>query len=286
MENFVGTKKADDDDLSGSDDDSVDGETEVPYEDEDCFEEPDDEYSRQPSNSKVGMQLVGLWARRSVAMRHKISIAAWMLSPVPEICAHVKQHLKADDKAIVSALVVKLFMPRGLTEQEQMNWKQPQLNVFWSEYEEFDTRTGVVFGEASGHIWSSSDITNNRSHFWHKKYTYVETKLLGRVACRVCSKICGIGSAERSWGAVKFLKQGQRSHLSAEAAAMQATVFGAASARQAEIEQAFKPGKDIVVWEDADLDSLGLTRYGLDKQNIQSAVPASQQRVYNCWTEP
>jgi len=82
-----------------------------------------------------------------------------------------------------------------------------------------------------------------------------------------------------------MLKDGQRSHLSAEAATMQATVYGAASARRATIERTFQPGKDIVVWEDADLDSLGLTRYGHDKETLQSAVPAQQQRCYNCWTE-
>ncbi len=32
--------------------------------------------------------------------------------------------------------------------------------------------------------------------------------------CRVTFKLCGIGAAERSWGGVKQIKTGKRSHLS------------------------------------------------------------------------
>ena len=42
------------------------------------------------------------------------------------------------------------------------------------------------------------------------------TKLLGFVACRVTSKILGIGSAERSWGDVKTIKSGNISALGSE----------------------------------------------------------------------
>jgi hypothetical protein len=36
---------------------------------------------------------------------------------------------------------------------------------------------------------------------------------LGAFACIVCSKLLGIGSAERSWGGVKHLKTNKRSHI-------------------------------------------------------------------------
>ena len=41
------------------------------------------------------------------------------------------------------------------------------------------------------------------------KYSIPYTTVLGYVACRVTSKLCGIGPAERSWGAVKQIKTGQ-----------------------------------------------------------------------------
>jgi hypothetical protein len=82
---------------------------------------------------------------------------------------------------------------------------------------------------------------------------------------------------------VKNLKDGQRSHLLADKVAMQATVFGAASAERVKLEQRFKAKEEIVIWEDADLDKLGLNRYGIDVAVLTaSTVPI---RKYNCWTE-
>jgi hypothetical protein len=63
------------------------------------------------------------------------------------------------------------------------------------------------------------------------------TSIFGQFACRVCSKIKGIGSAERSWGDVKHLKTNQRSHLSSRATKMQATIFGASCVQLARLKQ-------------------------------------------------
>ena len=57
----------------------------------------------------------------------------------------------------------------------------------------------------------NEDITDGNSHLWHQKYSLPSTKVLDFVACRVTSKILGIGSAERSWGDVKTIKSGKRS---------------------------------------------------------------------------
>ena len=40
--------------------------------------------------------------------------------------------------------------------------------------------------------------------------------MLGFVGCRVTSKLCGIGPAERSWGGVTNIKTGKRSHMCGE----------------------------------------------------------------------
>ena len=46
-----------------------------------------------------------------------------------------------------------------------------------------------------------------------------------------------MGSAERNWGDVKYLKSEKRSHLSAEAVEKQATIFGASCMMDADIER-------------------------------------------------
>ena len=80
------------------------------------------------------------------------------------------------------------------------------------------------------------------------------------VACRVvCSKILGIGSAERSWGDVKHNKSGKRSHLSGDRVKKQATIFGKSCielARYNRMEQL----KDVTttplkIWTDEDFQS-------------------------------
>ena len=42
---------------------------------------------------------------------------------------------------------------------------------------------------------------------WYQKYSLPSTKFLGVVACRVTSKIPGVGSVDRSWGDVKKYSQ-------------------------------------------------------------------------------
>ena len=78
--------------------------------------------------------------------------------------------------------------------------------------------------ENRDYIWNAADIREGNSHMWHKKHSLRYTKILGRLACRVTSKILGIGAAERSWGDVKHLKTNKRSHLSSSRVKKQATL--------------------------------------------------------------
>jgi hypothetical protein len=73
------------------------------------------------------------------------------------------------------------------------------INRFWQEFEEFQTKTGP-YANRECIFRSHIDLSNGNLHFWHKKETLRLTTIFGRFACRVCSKILGIGSAERSWG--------------------------------------------------------------------------------------
>ena len=45
------------------------------------------------------------------------------------------------------------------------------------------------------------------------------------MACRVTSKLCGIGPAERSWGGVKQVKDSKRSYLSGESTEKRSILF-------------------------------------------------------------
>jgi hypothetical protein len=98
------------------------------------------------------------------------------------------------------------------------------INTFWEEFDYFHSKTGPY--ENREYIWVSGDIQSGASHIWHSKNSLRYTKVLGKLACRACSKILGIGSAERAWGDVKHLKTNKRSHISGDRVKKQATIYG------------------------------------------------------------
>ena len=74
-----------------------------------------------------------------------------------------------------------------------------------------------------------------RSHKWHYKYSKPYTVVLGFVACRVCSKVLGIGMAERAWGSLKIIKDGRRSHMNGTSTEMRSIVYTSARLEQQQI---------------------------------------------------
>ena len=60
------------------------------------------------------------------------------------------------------------------------------------------------------------DIRDGNSHLWHQKYSLPCTNVPGFVACRVISKVLGIGESERSWGDAKTIKSGRTRVISSD----------------------------------------------------------------------
>jgi hypothetical protein len=48
---------------------------------------------------------------------------------------------------------------------------------------------------------------------WHYTWTLLRTKVLGKLACLVLSKILEIGTAKRNWKQVEKIKDGDRANL-------------------------------------------------------------------------
>ena len=74
------------------------------------------------------------------------------------------------------------------------------LYTFWRKYTNSNQNNDPF--DSNEFIWNSKDISDGNIHLWHQKYSLPSTKVFGFVACRVTSKIPGIGSTERSWGDV------------------------------------------------------------------------------------
>jgi hypothetical protein len=127
---------------------------------------------------------------------------------------------------------------------------------------------------------------SGNSHIWHKKESLRYTSVFGKFACRITSKILGIGSAERAWGDVKHLKTNKRGHLSAERIKKQATIFGASCMQQAAIKKLLPQKKDgdetwkpIRFWTEDDYNKV----YNEDEHDNEK--PAANVREFNAWIE-
>jgi len=157
------------------------------------------------------------------------------------------------------------------------------LNTFWSEHHTFISRTGDCFKRPW--IWnkqSNKDLDEGLSHIWHRKNSYGETKVFGKFACRVCSKIVGMGSAERNWGDVKHLKSAKRSHLGQEAVEKQATIFGASCMEYADMKREYAKNNSkeaYKFWDDDDFDEEFNMLVETTSKSIQS------QRFIKCYIE-
>jgi hypothetical protein len=181
------------------------------------------EDDKDESDYKLGDHMVEAWIKRSEKLRTDIAIAGWMCSADVLVMQDVNDNHLGEHRDAVTQLLKKWYLHEVQYNEEKMG---EVINQFWQEFEEFQTKTGPYANREyifRNHI----DLSNGNVHFWHKKESLRFTTIFGRFACRVCSKILGIGSAERSWGDVKHLKTNQRSHLSSRATKMQATIFGA-----------------------------------------------------------
>jgi len=86
----------------------------------------------------------------------------------------------------VDRLLKKMMAPGLADDSDEL---AAIMNTFWDEFEHFKAKTDCC---SKPYIWSvsrNSDIITGKSHLWHKKYSYCQTKVLGKFACRVCSKI-------------------------------------------------------------------------------------------------
>jgi hypothetical protein len=161
------------------------------------------------------------------------------------------------------------------------------INTFWAEHDDFHGKKGK-FGNRDHIFKNHVDILGGRSHIWHKKESVRYTVVFGKFAARVCSKILGIGSAERSWGDVKHLKTNKRSHLSGERVKKQATIFGA-SCMQAAIMKKELPRtyqydgtwKPIRFWTEDDYNVV----YNMEEDGEDDNTVTKPKRTFKAWLE-
>ena len=150
---------------------------------------------------EIGSEIVNIWNKRKEKVESDYSIMGWALCVLPDVQKDVDNRLNSSLGVLrkkMENVIVRYFKSDVDKDTGEM------IDIFWNEFKEFKNRTGPFSQES---IWNVKDVREGNSHLWDEKYSYPYTIVLGKIACRVTSKLLGIGSAERSWGDVKHLKK-------------------------------------------------------------------------------
>ena len=182
----------------------------------------------------LGADVRAAWKRRKEKLQHDYAITGWALSVSPEVMADVNARMTGEHRNAIERLVVRLHSIPCPNEKAIGMSDSDLIDTFWNEQKEFSQKSGKF---QYANRWNSPDVRAGKSHTWHEKYSLPHTKILGYVACRVCSKCLGIGSAERSWGDTKHIKSGKRSHMSAESVEKRTILYGTARVTEARMKQ-------------------------------------------------
>jgi hypothetical protein len=181
-----------------------------------------------------GRQVIWHWNKRKQRIEHEYAIAGWALCVMEDVQKDVQEQLMGTHHDAIDKVVSRLHMllcPNINPAVSSMSLPNI-IDTFWNEFKAFQNFTHP-YHELSG--WATYNATKGHSYLWHEKYSIPYTSALGFVVCRVASKLCGIGPAKRSWGRVKQVKDGKRSHLSGVSTEKRTILFVSLKISQAHI---------------------------------------------------
>ena len=263
-----------------SDDDDSD---DVLFSNDDSDDDDNGEINSEQPKS-FGRLFIWHWNKRKLRIEHEYAIAGWALCVMDDIRKDVLLRMTGVHQSAIDKVVARLHAPPcANTNPAISSMLIPEiLDTFWNEFKAFQQRL-YPFDAAS--CWLSVDIVNGNSYLWHEKYSMRTTKVLGYVACRVTSKLCGIGAAERSWGGVKQIKTGKRSHLSGTSTEKRSILFVSAKVTHSRIKSDQLEGLDARgdTFGDDDINfNSQLEKFGVDMAALKN-VPI--QRIFCAWVE-
>ena len=253
---------------------------------EDRAASSDSEMEDEAMDVSMGLEVLSHWDKRKVRLEHEYAITGWALSVMAEVREDVKQRMSGIHRDAIEKVVKRLHHPPC----PNKNFPSASMNVsqivdlFWDEFKAFQNMTEPY------HIpsrWGTPDVAQGRSYLWHEKYSLPYTKVLGFVACRVTSKLCGIGPAERSWGGVKHIKDGKRSHLTGASIEKRAILYISSKMQRARIEREKREQVDTAgpkaLFGDDDINfDLQLEKFGVETDVLKE--PAIE-RIFHAWVE-
>jgi len=186
------------------------------------------------------------WLKPRPKLIHNYSLVGDILSPNLTIMAHAIDNKTIKHDQAAEQLITKLILNPTLVGTERNNERAKLIDTFMEEYREFTNKRGMF---ACDNIWIMASNENAKAYQWHYKYSLPTTKVLGKLACLVLSKILGIGTAKRNWKQVKAVKSGQRVNTGIDKTKKQVLIYAQyqQTRAQAQMTKLAAAGK---LWED------------------------------------
>jgi hypothetical protein len=118
---------------------------------------------------------------------------------------HAIENKTLANDEVAERLIMKLLLNQGLVGNKRTVKRARLIDSFMEEYGNFTNRCGMF---AWDNTWIIATDETKKAYKWHHMYSYHQTKVLGKLACLMLSKILGIGTAKRNWKQVKAIKSG------------------------------------------------------------------------------
>ncbi len=124
----------------------------------------------------------------------------------------------------VKHLIGKLLIHENVTSTERKECLAEITTKFFDEHQKFVNQTGILNSDTMWYAAGKSDFFV--ACCWHYTWMLSRTKVLGKLACLVLSKILEIGTAKCNWKQVKKIKYGDPANLGNKVTAKITNVYG------------------------------------------------------------
>jgi hypothetical protein len=153
-------------------------------------------------------QIMTFWFKQRTKLIHYYSLVGYILSPNPQIMNDARERMLHSPIYFdaIERLIGKLLLPENLASNELKECLADMTAKFFDKHQKFVNQTGILKGDTTWYAAGKSDFVV--ACRWHYTWMPSRTKVLGKLACLVLSKILGIGTAEHNWKQVKKIKDG------------------------------------------------------------------------------
>jgi hypothetical protein len=134
------------------------------------------------------------------------SLVEYILPSNPTIMAHAIENKTVEHDEAARQYITKVILNLALVGTERSTKRAKLIDTFMEEYWDFTNKRGMFAWDKIRVVASDA---NTKAYRWQYTYSLQSTKVQGRLACLMLSKILGIGTAKQNRKQVKAVKMGE-----------------------------------------------------------------------------